>query len=354
MTADAGSLAEALVALHSRKGTLASVVVGAGTLAFGGTFLMAPQYEARVALLPPQQQQQGLATALASLSGLGALAGGVGNLRTPADQFVGLMQTVSVADRLIEGFDLGKVYDEELKVDIRKELARRSRFSVGKRDGLIEVFVRDADPRRAASLANRYVEELRLISSRLAVTEAQQRRQFFEEQLVQARRELTDAEQALTSSGVDAGTLRAEPRAVVESYARVRTEIGTAEVRLRALTEALTPTSAEVLQQRARLEALRLQLAALERAPKAHNDGDYVKRLREYKYRETLFEVYARQFELARADEAKEGALIQVVDPATPPEKKVWPQRGIFTAFMAAAALLLTSVIIVARARRSR
>lgn len=301
--------------------------------------------------MPPQQQQGLAASALASLGGLGALAGGVTGMRTPADQYVGLMQSVTVADRIIAAFDLATVYDEELQVDCRAELARRSRFNVGKRDGLIEIQVQDTDPKRAADIANRYVEELKAMSSKLAVTEAQQRRNFFEEQLLKTRRDLTDAEHALGASGFGAGALRVEPRAVVESYARIRNEVAATEVRLRTMAATLSSNAPEVLQQRARLEALRAQLALVERAPQAGSDSDYLERLREYKYREALFEVYARQFELARADEAREGALIQVVDTATAPERKVWPRRGMFTAFAMLVALVLGAVFVVWRER---
>jgi uncharacterized protein involved in exopolysaccharide biosynthesis len=346
---DGLSLSRVARLLHQRSGVLIATALIAGCLAFGSTFLVAPRFEARVSLLPPQQQQGLAASALASLGGLGALAGGVAGLKTPADQYVGLMQSVSVADRLIAAFDLAQVYDEKRSVDVRRELTRRSRFSIGKRDGMIEIHVRDSDPQRAADIANRYVEELRLISARLAVSEAQQRRKFFDEQLLKTRRELTDAEQALGASGINAATMRVEPRAMVDSYARLRAEIAGAEVRLRALGETLAPTSAEVLQQQARLQALRAQLAALERSPQSANDSDYMERLREYKYREALFDVYARQFELARADEAREGALIQVVDPATAPERKVWPQRGVFTLLVIVVSTLLAGLLVVWR-----
>lgn len=351
MSGHEATLSDVLVTLRRSAGRLALVTLAAGVLALGGSFLVKPRYEARVSLMPPQQQQGISAAALASLGGLGALAGGVAGMKTPADQYVGLMQSVAVADRIIAAYELKNVYDEELQVDTRTKLAKRTRFNVGKRDGLIEIYVQDTDPKRAADIANRYVDELKALSSKLVVTEAQQRRSFFEEQLQKTRRDLTDAEQALGTSEFGAGALRAEPRAVVESYARIRNEVRAAEVRLRTMATTLSSTSPEVLQQQALLEALRAQLALVERSPKASGDGDYMERLREYKYREALFEVYARQFELARADEAREGAFIQVVDNAAPPERKVWPRRGIFTVFTMAAALVLGSIFVVWKAR---
>jgi tyrosine-protein kinase Etk/Wzc len=55
---------------------------------------------------------------------------------------------------------------------------------------------------------------------------------------------------------------------------------------------------------------------------------EYVRRLRDVKYYEKIFEILAQQFELATLDEAKEGAMIQVVDPAIVPDRRSFPKRG--------------------------
>lgn len=256
-----------------------------------------------------------------------------------------------ISDRLIDEFKLIQVYDEDYRVEARRELAKRSHMSVGKKDGLITIEVEDKSPERAAALAARYVEELRKLTSRLALTEAQQRRAFFARQIEETRDKLTQAQLSLQASGYSAGALRAEPRAAAEAYARTKAEATAAEVRLQALRRNLADNTPEVQQQLATLATLKAQIARLEGSSDVVQGPDYVAKYREFKYQETLFEMLARQFELARLDEAREGALIQVVDTAAVPEKKSWPKRGIITAAAAAAAWLLLTLFVIRRHR---
>jgi capsule polysaccharide export protein KpsE/RkpR len=206
---------------------------------------------------------------------------------------------------------------------------------VNKRDGLINLSVSASAPERAVEMANAYIEELRRLNSTLAVTEAQQRRMFFEIQLQQTRDRLTSAQLALQASGITPGALKAEPKAAAESYARLRAEVTGAELRLQALKSNLTEEAPEVRTQRLVLSGLRSQLASSEAQSKPVEGADYISRFREYKYQETLFELYARQFELARSDESREGNLIQVLDNPTLPDKASKPRRLII-AFTAA------------------
>ena len=251
------------------------------------------------------------------------------------------MQSVTVSDRIIDQFHLRQVYNQKYRVDARKVLAANTRFTVGKKDGLIAVEVDDLVPQRAAEMANRYVDELRRMTSTIAISEAQQRRMFFEHQLQQTRDKLIEAQQALQASGLTQGALKAEPKSAAEGYARLKAEVTAAEVRLQTMRGALADNAPEVQQQQGALSALRSQLARLEQSTNVQGGPDYVSKYREYKYQETLFDLYARQFELARADESKEGTLIQVVDSATPPERKSKPKRSL----VAVAATLLTGLV---------
>lgn len=320
-----------------------------GLAALGISFSIAPTFTAKTVILPPQQQQSSAAAALQSLGALAGLAGAAGMAKSPADQYVALMQSAGVLDRLVDEFDLMTVYDTKYRVDARRELLKHSRISVGKKDGLLQIEVDDKDPARAAAIANAYVEQLRRLTSELALTEAQQRRAFFEKQLQQTNRRLTEAQQALQASGFTEGALRAEPRATAEAYARLRAETTAAEVRLQSLRSYLTDSAAELQQAQATLVALRAQLTKAEAANTntAGGGGDYINRYREFKYQETLFELFAKQFELARVDESREGALIQVVDRAAPPEHKSKPKRGniAVVATLLAAVLLLGWVV---------
>lgn len=346
------TLGELLLALRRKWLLLIAVPLFVGALALGVTYLIPPTFTASTTFMPPQQGQSGAAAALAALGPLAGLAGGASAVRTPGDQYVALIQSVTVADRLIEQFKLIEVYDSKYRVDARRDLAKNVRVALGKKDGLITIEVDDTSPQRAADIANRFVDELRRVTAGLAVTEAQQRRVFFQQQLEQGRDRLVQAQQALQASGFNAGALKAEPKAAAEGFARLRAEATAAEVRLQATRTALTDSAPEVRQQLATLSALRAQLAAAERATDSSGGPDYIGRYREYKYQETLFDLYARQFELARVDESREGALIQVIDPATAPERKSRPKRALIAGSAAlVAAVLLVGLILINSAR---
>lgn len=327
--------------------TLAPLAVGA--IALGVSYLIAPTFTASTTFLPPQQAQSSAASALASLGALGGLAGGGAGVSSPGERYVALMQSVTLSDRIVDHFKLMDVYEAKFRVDARKALASNVRITLGKKDGLMTVQVDDKSPQRAADMANRYVEELRRLTGTLAVTEAQQRRAFFEKHLQQSRDRLVQAQQALEASGFSPGALKAEPKAAADAYARLKAETTGAEMRLSLLRSSLADGAPEVRQQLSTVQALREQLALAESATNTSGGPDYVGRYREFKYQETLFDVYARQFELARSDESREGALIQVVDPATPPERKSGPKRALTAAASTLAALLVIATILLAR-----
>lgn len=321
----------ALVAqvLRSRWRALVGWPVLAGLLALGATYLVPPTFTARASLLPPQQQQSAAAAALASLGNLsGGLAGAAMAARSPAEQYASLMVSRVALDRIVDRFQLMTVYEADFRVDARRELERNTRIGVGKKDGLITIEVDDHDPQRSADIANAYVDVLRHLTSTLAISEAQQRRQFFENLLKQTRDDLAKAQLALEGSGIGQGLLRAEPKSAAESYARLKAEVTATEVRLQALLGRLTPAASEVVQTEATLTALREKLRQQEVTGAAGGQrSDYIGRYREYKYQETLFDLFSRQYELARVDESREGPLIQVLDAAVKPEKRSWPRR---------------------------
>jgi uncharacterized protein involved in exopolysaccharide biosynthesis len=316
----------------------------AGLLSIGVTALMPPTFTARVVFMPPQQAQSGVSAALASLGQLGALAGGgAAPARGSVDQYLALMRSTTVSDRLIDEFKLIEVYGSSFRADARKRLAAHVQMSAGRKDGLITIDVDDKNPQRAATIANRYVDELRRLLAQLAITEAQQRRVFFEQQLAVSKTRLTEAQQALQGSGFNPGALKAEPRAAADAYAKLRAEVTAAEIRLQVTRSNLVDSTPEVQQQQRTLQALKDQLARLEASTSSDGGPDYISRYREFKYQETLFDLYARQFELARVDESRESALIQVIDPATPPERKSRPARG----FAAVVTSLLAAFVLV-------
>ena len=283
------------------------------------------------------------------LGGLSGLAGNALGVRNPADQYIALMQSTKVANRIIDAFDLLKAYELPTRTGARRMLEMSTRIGTGRKDSMIKIEVDDVDPVRAAAIANRYVEELQRLSAELALTEAQQRRIFFERELKTTKDRLTTAQQALQTSGFNAGALRAEPKAAAEAYGRLKAEIAQAEVMLGTLRQTFADGMPEIQRQNALLSALRTQLARLEVTRPAEGDADYIGRFREYKYQETLFEIFARQYETARLDESRESALIQPVDRATPPEQRERPKRVLSGLLVGASAFVMLLVALTLR-----
>jgi len=325
-----------------------------GLAALGISFAIAPTYTAKTQFLPPQQQQSAAASMLASLGSLGGLAGAAAGIKNPSDQYLAFIKSVSVQDALIERFQLVERYKSKLKEDARKELTTRARIASGK-DGIISVEVDDHDPKVAADLANAHVEELHKLLGRLAVTEAQQRRLFFEKQLAQTKDNLVKAEQALKSTGVNSSALKSTPAAAVETVARLKAMISAQEVKLASMRGYLSESAPDFKLAMNELTAFKSQLAKAEQdEPAGKSTSDYVARYRDFKYHETLFELFAKQFELARVDESREGAVIQVLDVAQPPERKSKPKKALIAIIAAlAAGFALLLFVFVRRALRN-
>ncbi|TDM09544.1 MAG: lipopolysaccharide biosynthesis protein [Ideonella sp. MAG2] len=339
---------ELVRALCLRWRFLMCMALVAGALGAAGSYLIAPTFTSTTTFLPPQQQQSSAASALASLGSLASLAGSSAGIKSPAEMYVSLLQSTNVSDRIITEFKLFDAYGVKYWVDARQVLASRVRMSIGKKDGLISVTATDRNPTQAANIANRYVDELRRLTSMLAITEAQQRRLFFEKQLQLTKDRLTAAQVTLQESGFNPGALKTEPKAAADSFARIKTELTAAEIRLQTMRGVLAEGAAEVRQQNNLIDALRSRLNSLESNKAASPGGpDYVTKYREYKYHETLFEMLARQYELARVDESREGLLIQVIDVAKPAEIKSDPKRSLIALGMALLGGLIAVALVI-------
>jgi uncharacterized protein involved in exopolysaccharide biosynthesis len=282
---------------------------------------------------------------------LGGLAGAVGGIKNPADQFLAYMKSVTVQDALIERFKLQERYEAKTKTDARFALTASVRATSGK-DGLISVEVDDKDPKFAAELANAHVEELGKLLGKLATTEAQQRRLFFEKQLTLAKDKLIQSEIELKATGVSGSVLKSNPASAVAAVAGLQAGVTSQEVKLGAMRGYLAETAPEFKQALNELANLKAQLAKQEKDTPSNSNmsaqGDYVSKYREFKYNETLFELFAKQFEIAKVDESREGAVIQILDAAQPPERKSKPKKALIAiiATLAAGFALLLFVFI--------
>ncbi len=322
----------------------------AGLAALGIAFIVPPTFTATTRILPPQQQQGAAAMLASQFGALAGVAGAAGlNIKNPVDTYVALIKSRTVADRLIERFDLMRVHEQKLRQDARKALEASTKVASGK-DGLITIEVDDKDPKRAADIANAYVQELSKLTGSLAITEAQQRRSFFEKQLQQTQENLKKAELALGQVGASENLIKSAPQALVEGMARLKAQVTAQEVRVATMRGYLTDENPQFQLAQRELASLRSQLTQAERNQPASGApaADYLNRFRDFKYQETLFELMAKQYEMARLDEAREGAVIQVIDPAVVPERKSKPKRALVAVLSALVAgfLLLLYVFV--------
>jgi tyrosine-protein kinase Etk/Wzc len=348
---------EILIVLAKRKRLILIVTIGAAVVAAVVSLQIPNRYTATAKILPPQPAPSAAAMLLGQLTARGPISlnsagAGVLGLRSPNDIYIGMLKSRAVQDALIANFDLAQVYDRKKATDIRKALAAATDINSGK-DDLISIAVEDKVPKRAADLANAYVEELSNLTRSLAVTEASRRRVFWEQQLQQAQDALAGAEVALKETRQSTGIidLDSQAKAIVEAIGSVHGQIAAKEVESQAMRTFATASNPDYILLQQELAGLRAQRTKLEQQATGGNGDpvvatakipavalEYVRRLREMKYRETVFTLLAQQLEMARLDESKQGAIIQVLDQAVIPDKRSSPKRlliVILTAFTA-------------------
>jgi tyrosine-protein kinase Etk/Wzc len=310
------------------------------------TFFLPNIYTSKALVLPPQQQQSAALALLGQLNPALSFSASALGIKNPADLYVGMLRSRSVADQIIERFSLKDLYDSDTLVDARKELDKVTHITSGK-DGIIVISVEDEDPKRAAEIANAYVEELDRIVQSLALTEAAQRRVHFERQLKTARQDLAQAEVELSKTQESSGLIQLEDqaKALITALATLQAQVIAKEGELASLRAFSTPQNPEYVRAQQQLAGLRKELADMQRKSNVAVRGDvimpignipqagldYVRKLRDVKYQEALFELLAKQLEIAKIDEAKDATIIQVIDRAVASDKKSKPRRAIIT-----------------------
>jgi tyrosine-protein kinase Etk/Wzc len=366
-----------LVVLLEHKRFLLRFVVASVVLATVIAFLWPVRYEARVVLLPPQQNssigsaflgQLGMG-ALGSLGSLASLAGGGLGLKNPADMYVSLLTSRTVEDALIQRFDLRKEYDEKRMSDARKVLERRMTAVAGPKDGLIRLSIEDRHAERAAELANGWVEEFRKLSASLAITEAARRRLFFEQQVQQAKDKLTEAEDAMTKTEQTTGVLQIDSQAksLIESAAILRAQVVAKQVQIEGMRSFAAEDNPNLILAKQELVALQSQLEHvassqtdtgsdinLSKGRVTQAGMEYLRRYRDLRYQETVFELLAKEFEIAKLDEAREGSIIQVVDAAAVPDKRSSPHRLLIVIAVTVLSLFVGPLWVLLRERSAR
>jgi tyrosine-protein kinase Etk/Wzc len=346
------SLLDVTLVLVQNKRFIVRFVAGAIILAVVVSLILPVQYEATAVLLPPNQStslassilgQSGGMGSVGSLGVLGALAGGLG-FKTQTDTYIAFLKSRTVEDAMIQRFGLLSEYRLKRMSDARKTLESRATIAAGTKDGLIRIAVEDRNPKRAAELANGWVEEFRKLSATLAITEAARRRLFFEQQLQSEKENLTTAEEAMRKVEQTTGVMQIESqaRALIESAAILRAQVTAKEVQIQGMRSFAAEDNPDLVLAKQQLAALQKQLdqlagsqtdtgsdIVLSKGRVTQAGLEYLRRYRDLKYNETVYELLLKGLEVAKLDEAKEGEIVQVVDVAVPPDRKSSPHRTI-------------------------
>jgi tyrosine-protein kinase Etk/Wzc len=300
-------------------------------------------YTAKTVILPPQQGASTASMLLGSLGGLAGLAGGAAGIKSPNDLHIGMLKSRTLADKMIARFKLQQKFKAKTMEATRAALAGGTEIKTGK-DGFITIEYSDKDPKFAASIANAYVEELDKLNNTLAITESSRKRLFFEKQVKATRDNLVAAELGMKQTQERTGLIQpeAQGQAIIMAASNLRAQVTAAEVKLQSMGSFATPQNPDYQKLQQNLTSLRAQLAKFQGSGQ-QGRGDimvptgklpetgleYLRKMRDLKYQETLFELLSKQFEIAKIDEAKEAALIQVVDKALVPEQKSKPKRAL-------------------------
>jgi uncharacterized protein involved in exopolysaccharide biosynthesis len=313
-------------------------------------------YRAEAKILSLQQAGTGsTAQIMNQLGNLGVSSGSVG-VKSPNDLYIALMRSTSVLDRIVDRFGLLAEYKYTYREDARRKLVKLMKIQDDKKSGIIVVGVEDSDPQRSAELTNAVIEELKKLTQNIALGEASQRRLFFENQLKQVKEALTHSEESLQGYQEQTGAIeiKEQARAVIESVARLRAQIAAKEVELKVFRSHATRFNPDRQRLEEELSGLKQQLAQLQSGSVGRPDAlmptgkmpragaGSVRKVRDLKYNESLFELLAKQYETARIDEAREAVNIQVLDKATPPERKLKQHRLAMVAAAAAGGLFLS------------
>ncbi len=338
------TLIEILVQLLRRKWLIVKVT---GVFVLFGVCLslvLPTRYTAVTEIMPPKQTQSAAALFLNGPAGMGALAdlGGSGGLFRDANAiYIGLLESRPVVDSIINKFDLVKEYHADRMSTARKKLQDNTNIA-SERSTLVSISVTDRDKNRAAEIANAYVDELRVLSKSISVTEASRRRVFFEDQLNTQKEALIAAEADFQGVQQNKGLVRLDVQAniILSRIANLRSEIAAKEVDLQALQSFGTEENPEVHVAERELAALKDEAAQLEQHSGSGSDSDmglkdvpkagldYIRAQRELLYQQSLFDLLLKQYEAARLDEAKDATVIQVVEPAIVPDRRSSPKRA--------------------------
>lgn len=382
-------LVNASVLWEHRRTLLRSVLFGL-LIGIPIVFAIPKEYESTARIMPPESSSSSAAV-LAALAGrgstefggLGGLAASLLGVRTTGPLFVDLLRSGSVADDLIQRFQLQQVYHKRYRVDAAKKLARRTSIVEDKKSGVISITVEDSDPRRARDMVQTYLDELNLLVNRTNTSSAHQERVFLEQRLADAESDLERAQKDLSNFSSTHSTidLKEQTRATVEAAAKLQAQLIVEQTELDSLRQIYGDQNVRVRSGRARIAELSSQLKSISGTdaqlddPEGDTESDsravlnrtgaeypplrqiprlavpYADIYRRVRVQEAVYELLTQQYELARIQEAKDIPVVRVIDLPGIPEKKSFPPRILFAFLLVGLAVVATAVQILARNR---
>lgn len=354
-------LMELFRALSRRRRLILGITAASAVVAMVVSLLLPVYYKAETRILPPQDKGSNLAAQLmGQAGGLIALAGGAAGIKPQGELFVAMTKSRTVLDRMVDRFELMKLYKKQYRQDARKKLLELLTVREDRKSGVIFLTVEDRDPKRSADMANAFVEELKSLAGGLAISEAGQRRMFFEEQIRQTKESLSRAEEEVKGFQQRTGAFQvdAQAKAIIEGIANLRARIAVKEVEAKVLRSFATAQNPDLQRTEEEVRALRVELEKVESGkgrgfdPLMSSDRipaigmEYLRKLRQLKYNETLYELLVKQFELAKLDEARDAVVIQVIDRAVLPERKSRPRIALIVSLSTVTAFFLSLFVV--------
>jgi len=353
------NLLELALVISRRKNTIVAFCLMAIVLSVMYSLSLKNVYTATAKLLPPQKDSGGgLSALLGQAGGLAGLAGGLGGLGGTGDLYLGILKSRSVADAVIKRLNLQKEFNTRTVEDTRIALQGSVKFLSGK-DGIIVISADSKNPQLAAQLANTFVDELSRRSIQLNLSKASTERVFLEKRLEVVKQDLRNAENDMRTFQEKNKTIKADSQATVaiESIAKLKAELVKSEVQLATLRSSMTDENNEVKTVLATIAKLKNQIGTM--SGSSSSDGiipavgnipglgvEYVRKLRELKIQETIFEQLSKQYEVAKLSEAKDSSSLQILDEAVVPLYKSKPKRSSIVLLATIASFFIAIVFI--------
>ncbi len=352
--------------LYDEKRTITFVTFVAAVIATAIAFSLPNLYTSTASFIPPNLTSgSSMATALAGQLSAAGAGGLLGAAKNSGDLYAGILKSQSIAGALVKRFNLTQLYRVPKESQAEKVLAGNTSIVVDAKTSIVSVSVTDKSPTRARDLAAAYMEALRETEGRLALSQSSQRRLFFGQQLAKEKDDLENAEVDLKQTEERSGLIApvGQTEAQIRTLAETQAQIAVRQVQLAALRQSATDENPGVIRLRSEIGDLEGQLARLQRGSSTASSAaiptsrvpqlqlEYVRKEREVKYHEALFEALSRQYEAARLDEARDAPVLQLLDPASYPDTKSSPRRMFFALGGLAAGFLAGCAWVLARAR---